>query len=118
MQPSKKKVFKSLIKYDSIHIDVNKYAKLVGGGHTCVWLPARACLRPVLIRSMFPGFLRRDRRLFSVRKMEKHVWIKSLGWMDGKANIQIEMGLNNIRDNYLYKVDFSTAQNSSSTYLH
>ena len=71
-----------------------------------VCLHVRVCLRHVLIRSLFPGFLHRDRRLFSVRKMEKHIWIKSLGWMGDKVKVQIEMRLNNIRDNYLYNVDF------------
>lgn len=45
--------------------------------------------------------------------------IKSFGQIDGKVEVQIEIGLNNnIQDNYLYNVDVSAAQNSRSTYLH
>ena len=70
------------MKYDSVHIYMKKYAQLVWVAYVWVCLHTCVCLRCVLIKSVFPGFHHGDGRQFAVRKMEKHIWIKSLGWMD------------------------------------
>lgn len=63
---------------------------------------ARECVSvwSLKARALFSGPLHRD------RKVGKHIWIKSLGWVDGEVKVQIEIGLNNIQDNYLCNVDF------------
>lgn len=85
--------------------------------HVCVCVGTRSkCLSPDLMAGT--GDCSLLRKLKNTRP--PHTFgIKSLGQIDGKVEVQIEIGLNNnIQDNYLYNVDFSAAQNSRSTYLH
>lgn len=58
------------------------------------------------LKALFFGLVCKERDHFLLRKLENTFGVKFLGWIDEEVEVQIEIGLNNIQDNYLYSVDF------------